>query len=514
MRIIVHNNHELVAILDEHLIEISFPLENTLGQTLLSLANEFPDLLLIWCHKEYLRTLNFKNIKEVFRHQRIMASYSVTNSSYIPSQIGYVEDSPFCKVNYKVSYPTWFMSSDVGGVFASVLKLLPKSHFVEKDFDYFLNSVAKVSMRNGLFCYSEPNLINENTVALTTSAKVSTRTLFKFIKQHYKTQWVLFALCSFILFEYKFPLLSLINSFLVRKKESKPFGIESLTIHSSKALSIKSDFDVLIPTIGRKEYLYDVLMDLAAQTVLPKRVIIIEQNPDIVSTSILDYLNVLDWPFEVVHKFIHQTGACHARNIAIAETRSTWIFMADDDIRISKDTLEKVFVFLEKYKAKVVTLGCLRNEDIEKETNIMQWHSFGSGCSVVSLEAMKSTFFDMGFEHGFGEDADYGMQLRNKGYDILYNPFVQLKHLKAPIGGFRKPIQRPWDSDGILPKPSPTIMLYRQRHTTHFQLKGYKLKLFINFYNKQHIKNPFGYIKQMRRAWESSAFWANKLDNQ
>ena len=226
----------------------------------------------------------------------------------------------------------------------------------------------------------------------------------------------------------------------------------------------------------------------------------------------VDYLTTISWPFVMVHRFIHQTGACNARNIAIKELHSEWVFMADDDIRIPKDSIEKVIYFLETNKCKVVTLACLRDGDSVVQEHVSQWNSFGSGCSVVASEVVKSTWFNMSYEHGFGEDTDYGMQLRNKGYDVLYNPQIELQHLKAPIGGFRNPIKKPWETTEILPKPSPTVMLFRLKHTTKQQLQGYKLVLFIKFYKKQKVKNPIAYIKKMKKAWNSSVNWANKLD--
>jgi GT2 family glycosyltransferase len=260
--------------------------------------------------------------------------------------------------------------------------------------------------------------------------------------------------------------------------------------------------------------LYDVLMDLAAQTVLPKRVIIIEQNPDLEATSELDYLDALDWPFVIIHQFIHQTGACNARNLAIEEVESEWVFMADDDIRIPENALEDVLSFFEFYKANVVTLSCLQPGDLPSQKHVNQWSSFGSGCSVVASEVVKTTCFNTSFEHGFGEDVAYGMQLRNKGYDVLYQPNIELRHLKAPIGGFRNPIEKLWGFEDISPKPSPTIMLYRLKHTTKEQLRGYKLVLFIKFYRNQELKNPFSYIQKMKKAWDSSVDWANKLDKE
>ena len=52
----------------------------------------------------------------------------------------------------------------------------------------------------------------------------------------------------------------------------------------------EATIDVVIPTIGRKKYLYDVLCDLRKQTHLPKNVIIVEQNLLLDSKSELDFL--------------------------------------------------------------------------------------------------------------------------------------------------------------------------------------------------------------------------------
>ena len=54
-------------------------------------------------------------------------------------------------------------------------------------------------------------------------------------------------------------------------------------------------------------------------------------------------------------------------------------------------------------------------------------------------------------------------------------------------------------------------MAYAFKHYTPEQIKGYKVSLFLKFYNKQPIKNPVGYIRQMRKRWGLSEEWANKL---
>jgi len=104
------------------------------------------------------------------------------------------------------------------------------------------------------------------------------------------------------------------------------------------------------------------------------------------------------------------------------------------------------------------------------------------------------------------------MQLRNKGCDILYFSNPKILHLKAPIGGFRtKPVLK-WQNDKILPKPSPTVMLYLILHFTKEQNLGYKTILFFKYYKLQNSKNPFRYFVYFRKQWKRSVFWANELN--
>jgi GT2 family glycosyltransferase len=117
----------------------------------------------------------------------------------------------------------------------------------------------------------------------------------------------------------------------------------------------------------------------------------------------------------------------------------------------------------------------------------------------------------MALEHGYGEDVDFGVQIRNLGYDVIYAPHIQILHLKAPIGGFRSLPTFPWNEDKVLPKPAPQILYHRIKNTTTQQLRGYKWVLFLKYYFRQQIKNPFSYISYFKKAWNKSDYWAKKL---
>lgn len=511
MIIVVHNTTSVTKILNEQQNELSFAPQQSIAATLFHLANAHPASLLIWCDARYLELLDINSLKRIFHHKRIMASHSIANKMYLPVAIGYVEDSPFVTIPYDVTYPTWQMSSDMGGIFSEVLNCIKEHDFESPSFEYFLNSVAKTAQRSGLLCYSEPRL-KHNSPLVEKGISDTLYPLFSFVQQHYKSRWLFVLLLNCIVFEKKFPLLPFLGGLLKTKRNTYNIDLSEIHVTSKAEGTLKRSVDVIIPTMGRPGYLHTVLKDLAAQTLLPEKVIIVEQNTDTNSVSALRFITEGTWPFVIQHHFIHQSGACNARNVALKDVTGEWVFMADDDIEFQPDLLENVFAFLQNYRCKATTLSCLRKGETAPEPHIRQWNSFGSGCSVVHSSFAKKIQYDLAFEHGYGEDKEYGMQLRKAGCDILYNPNTTLLHIKAPVGGFRAPAKKAWQYAEIEPKPSPTVMLFYLNNASKQQVKGYKMQLFLKFFSQQAIKNPFRYISQMKKRWNSSINWAKQLD--
>jgi glycosyltransferase involved in cell wall biosynthesis len=507
MILLVHKDEKVIKIVECNSNELlSSQFEKPL-HVLFDLAHRCQNSLLIWCHESVESNVNYNGIKSSFKLKNTLLSYSKIN--YIPEQIGYVEDSPFIKVNKSVKYPTWLVSSWVGVVHASQLILFDKIINKNEAFDFGLNSIAKLGMPQGLFCYSEPNLIHGNP--LTTPNIASAYTLFKFVKTHYKGVWGFLLLINFIVNEKKCLLVPFLRTLFVKKKIAKlNFDLQHI---KEIDLNEKITLDVVIPTIGRAEHVYNFLKDLEAQTHKPNQVIIIEQNKDENSVSSLDFIKADSWSFKIIHKFIYQTGACNARNLALAEVASDYTFLADDDIRIQEHFLDSVLNKMQNLGLFATTLSCLGVNDIKSYNKIMQWTAFGSGCSIVKTNELNGVKFDMKYEFGYGEDVDFGMQLRNKGVDIIYLPSPEIVHLKAPIGGFRTKFIHPWENDKIQPKPSPTVMLNRMQNSTTQQLLGYRTTLFIKYYRQQDIKNPFKYFFKFKKQWLVSKTWANRLNN-
>lgn len=473
------------------------------------LCEKFPEEIILWIDADLdIKTGN--QLENIFQHPLIMASYPVTDY-FIPDKIGYVDQLPFVNPNRNVKYPTWRMSTDIGGVFGNTalqFKAIFKGISV---FGYLINSIAKIGQQNSLFCYSAPALIQHPPATLKSENKNANSIIFRFTAQHYKKVRLLVLLFCFIKYEHKIPIFTFLKN-LFRKSYFRENVDLSEIRNDSENLNYSETIDVIIPTLSRPEHLKNVLLDLKNQEKLPEQVIIVEQNPIENSESELYFIYSEEWPFKIIHHFTHQTGACNARNIALENVKSDWVFFADDDIRFESDLLQKSIAELQHLKIDAININCIQAHEKTVFSKIKQWGSFGSGCSIVASKFIENIRFSMIYEFGYGEDADFGMQLRNAGCDIIYHPDLQLKHLKSQRGGLRhhsysSSNQKP----DFGPKPSPTLMAYSLKFYSEKQLKGYKVSLFLKYYSRQSIKNPFRYIKSMKMRWIESIIKAEEL---
>lgn len=506
MIIVFHNKNKVDSVFDHQLQEDILVDEKHILKTLMHLASIYNDRILVWCRLDCKELLNHAAISKCFKIKNIMVSYG--NGLYLPDAIGYVEDSPFIKVNPSVKYGTFLMYSTVGAIHGATL-LKFKNCILTNDFAYTLNSIAKLGMSNGLFCYSEPKLILSAINRIETRAGVYT--LFRFVKQHYRIRWVFLLALNYLWHERKFTLLPLIYSlFFKRRSFNIAVTLEAIADYETNKLP---SIDVIIPTIGRPNYLSDVLHDLAKQTHLPNKVIVVEQNPEEGSNTSLDFIYSGRWPYKIDHHFIHQTGACNARNLALQQVVSEFVYLADDDNKFDEDLIETALIKMIKFDLDVISMSYLQKNEREKRKLPLQWGTFGAGSSVVKSKFLANVSFNEVLEFGYGEDVDFGMQLRNVGADIIYFPNIQILHLKAPIGGFRTTFKQPWLEDELQPKPTPTVMFNRMTNTSEKQLLGYKTILCINYYFSQEIKNPIRYYNFFILQWNQSVLWANKLKN-
>src|SRR5690606_16359689 len=145
--------------------------------------------------------------------------------------------TPFLNINRKVSYATWLMSTDMGGIHGSVLNSFIGKVPASSNLGYFLNSVAKIGQAHGLFCYSEPSLLKvseKKQYSLKFSADYYY--LFRFVKQHYKTQWLFILFLNLLIFQGKAKLMPLIYSFWFKKRTILPISIADIKVQSTRVV--------------------------------------------------------------------------------------------------------------------------------------------------------------------------------------------------------------------------------------------------------------------------------------
>lgn len=161
MIILLHSNARkfIKATMDDKVLLLK---SDSLTGAFWELAEHFPQELLIWKDQD-IHTELANNFEKCFEHELIMTSYAV-KSQYIPDQIGYIDQLPFLNPRYDVKYPTWRMSTDIGGIFGKTVLQFKEVFREIIDFGYLLNSIGKTGQQNSLFCYSNPGLAEKRQI--------------------------------------------------------------------------------------------------------------------------------------------------------------------------------------------------------------------------------------------------------------------------------------------------------------------------------------------------------------
>lgn len=509
MIVVVHNARIVTQIVTTDGNHLGL-FKKSIGATLFDLAKQYPEEVLAWCDERVYACFDSHMASTLLHHDKMILSFNPNKNEYLSTRFGYVDHASILSIPKNVSFFTWQISATVGVVKSSLLnalnELVPNKN---EPFDYLLQSLTRRAMPNGLFCYSEPKLLTRSLDFNQESS--SDYILFRFVKQHKSLKWLVVLFFNILMYEKRFTILPFIYAlfFAVRKWNNKQ--LDKVEVCSKKHVVSTGEIDVIIPTIGRPEHVYHVLCDLRNQTHLPQKVIVVEQNPAPNSNSQLDFLTQETWPFIIDHTFTHQPGACNARNIALSKVTSEWVFMCDDDNRFEATLIEKVLANVKQYGVEVLSTAYPQLNECIDYTTIHQTTIFGSGNSFVKSSYLKQVQFDATYEFCYGEDFDFGMQLKKAGADVVYFPSPAITHLKSPMGGFRiKPVFK-WSQDVVQPIPSPTILLNYLKYRTQEQVNAYKTIFYFKKWKKNVFQNPFVFLKETNLHWNASKKWSEKI---
>ncbi|HEY4629554.1 MAG TPA: hypothetical protein VIH02_09755, partial [Flavobacterium sp.] len=212
MLVLEHSEYKVTCVTINSIENTEF-LGQNIGFVIRTIAQEYPNAILVWHDASVKDSVNLDRIAKLLNLKRKIISYN-PGSNYFSSRIGYVEESPFINVNKKVTYPTWQMSSCVGAIYTDTLLQFHAKIFKDKNFDFALNSIAKHYQPLGLFCYSEPQLLDSEVKYKAVEA--SNYVLFQFVKQHYKFVWKYLLFLDVFLYEKTVLIGPLIQSFFCK----------------------------------------------------------------------------------------------------------------------------------------------------------------------------------------------------------------------------------------------------------------------------------------------------------
>jgi glycosyltransferase involved in cell wall biosynthesis len=245
---------------------------------------------------------------------------------------------------------------------------------------------------------------------------------------------------------------------------------------------------VIIPTLGRYQYLPDALGSLRRQTIRPLEVIIVDQNPiDQRHSEIYD--DYADLNLRVIWQ--DRQGQSLARNTGLAAARGTYVFLFDDD-SIARDDLIEVHLQQVVGQRVQVSTGVSyppppSNYELAPDFRYPRLsQTFDTGNSLLPTAlARRIGGFDRNYDFGPGTDSDFGTRLYLAGERIVHNPAAIRIHFKAPSGGLRVHGSFKYNTDLGLLKPFPP--------TTQ------------SYYGLRYLN------RQQRREWDFLRFMTSKL---
>lgn len=220
---------------------------------------------------------------------------------------------------------------------------------------------------------------------------------------------------------------------------------------------------VILPTRCRYSYLENCLETLRQQSIHIREIICVDQTPSKQRNHAL-YARFNDLPLRVIWQDI--SGQSVARNAALREAKTEWLFFADDDSEYLPDTLEQHLRLVLTYRADGSTGISLPPHEyvLPKEYQYVRIaHNLDTGNALIRREAvLKAGGFDGNFNFGKGADTDLGMRLYLNGCLIMHNPQAKRLHFKAESGGLRD-FGVLWENrtkSRFQPWPAPTYLYW------------------------------------------------------
>jgi len=206
---------------------------------------------------------------------------------------------------------------------------------------------------------------------------------------------------------------------------------------------------VVIPTHNRLPVLKEALRYLAAGSVVPSEVIVVDDGSD---EPVTPHIEHEDLGFDLrIIRFSPGRGAPAARNAGMREARGDVLVMLDDDIFVNPDTIRYHQQIHERYPKK--TYGVMSriyfDPDLPRTPLMHFLEEYGSFKGVSKAEdrtritaglisanfSLKRAFvqeqealFDEDFPFNRNEDTEFGLRMAKNGLELRYHIAPHARH--------------------------------------------------------------------------------------
>ena len=331
------------------------------------------------------------------------------------------------------------------------------------------------ALKLGAIVEHRPELIPSDTQQID---EPPAQDLYVFVYRHYGSKWTKYlcarrSLKNFQLIKERKAMLGAIRSCIENPRPPmKP--VERSGNGSNAKVIEQVAISVILPTLGRYDYLPRALESLRDQTVKPNEVIVIDQNPKQKRKPEL-YEPFTDLNLKIIWQ--DEQGQSLARNTGLKHARGEYVFLFDDDSIAYPDLIEQHLIPISNGPFDVSTGVALPPPPTDYQLpdgfsypRLAQ--TFDTGNALLRKEVLlRLGGFDRHYDFGPGTDSDLGTRLYLSGYRILHNPRAIRLHFKAPSGGLRTHGAQKYNTDpGIFaPFPPVTRSYYSYRFLTRHQ---------------------------------------------
>lgn len=289
-----------------------------------------------------------------------------------------------------------------------------------------------------------------------------------FLRKNFHYAWVIYVFILRI-FTFNNPIkefIGFIKSIGINRisYSKKPFEFNDFELFKSELINSTPFISVIIPTLNRYSYLFDVLKDLENQDYKNFEVIIVDQTDPFREEF------YKDWNLNLKYWYQPEKALWKARNEAIKVAKGDYILLYDDDSRVEKNWISEHIKGLDYFKADIssgVSLSTVGAE-IPEHYKYFRW---GDQLDTGNVLLKKTIFeeigyFDLKFEKQRMGDGEFGLRAYLKGYKNISNPNAKRIHLKVSEGGLRQ--MGSWDGwrpkKLLGPRPVPSVLYLSRKY--------------------------------------------------